>query len=284
MSKCEHIPCSNDTKSKKRFCSRDCMYKWRKSKSHIKSICKNETCNKEFEHRKKDPRMFCSDKCMRSSSYIKKKRSQQLLDSNPMDNPAVRKKHLVTVQSTEYRERQRILSSGRPHTDKTKKLQSEIKLKHYVTNKDDIIQKRELTYLEKYGISLYDHLRKINAEYCADQGIINSFQLPHAIQNSKKRISKGQRLLFEQTKKQYPDSKLEYFLDDIKRSVDIFIPSQNKVIEYYGDYWHCNPSKYSAEFYHDLIKCTADDIWKRDKIRETQILNAGYELEIIWET
>lgn len=39
------------------------------------------------------------------------------------------------------------------------------------------------------------------------------------------------------------------------------------VIEYFGDYWHCNPAIYGKDFYNKSIKKTAAEKWEADKIR-----------------
>lgn len=65
---------------------------------------------------------------------------------------------------------------------------------------------------------------------------------------------------------------------------DMFIPSLNLIIEYNGDYWHCNPIKYKKEFIHPTSKLTSEDIWKRDLIKKQNALKNNYNFIIIWET
>lgn len=67
------------------------------------------------------------------------------------------------------------------------------------------------------------------------------------------------------------------------KSVDYYLPEYNIVIEYYGDYWHCNPKKYESNFFHPQIKLTAKEIWNKDKIRLDMILNEVNSVIIIWE-
>ena len=55
------------------------------------------------------------------------------------------------------------------------------------------------------------------------------------------------------------------------------------VIEYYGDYWHCNPKKYESEFFHSQIKLTAKEIWIKDKNRLNLIMESASSVIIIWE-
>ena len=40
---------------------------------------------------------------------------------------------------------------------------------------------------------------------------------------------------------------------------------KNKIIEFQGDYWHCNPKLYKGNFYNKVKQKTASEIWKYDK-------------------
>ena len=55
------------------------------------------------------------------------------------------------------------------------------------------------------------------------------------------------------------------------------------VVEYNGDYWHANPSKYKE---NDVAghKSTAGEIWERDKKRIGELLKLGYEVVIVWSS
>jgi len=65
---------------------------------------------------------------------------------------------------------------------------------------------------------------------------------------------------------------------------DIYIPSLNLIIEYFGDYWHCNPSKYEREYYHIKKKKFAWELWEYDNKKVEFIKNLGYTLEVVWES
>ena len=64
---------------------------------------------------------------------------------------------------------------------------------------------------------------------------------------------------------------------------DIYIESLNLIIEFNGDYWHCNPNKYLGEYLHPHKKKTANEIWGEDNTRIDNIKKYGYNLEVIWE-
>jgi len=65
---------------------------------------------------------------------------------------------------------------------------------------------------------------------------------------------------------------------------DIYIPSLNLIIEYNGDYWHCNPKKYESDYFHKKKNKYAWEIWEYDKNKLELIKNNGYTLEVIWES
>lgn len=70
--------------------------------------------------------------------------------------------------------------------------------------------------------------------------------------------------------------------------VDFFLKEKGKIIEFYGDFWHCNPKKYKSGEkvnFRGEDKILVDDIWKKDKIRLEYIKKIPYvkDILIIWE-
>jgi G:T-mismatch repair DNA endonuclease (very short patch repair protein) len=65
---------------------------------------------------------------------------------------------------------------------------------------------------------------------------------------------------------------------------DIYIPELNLILEYFGDYWHCNPKKYKPEYFNQKKGLTAEQIWDYDKKKVDLITEFGYNLEVIWES
>lgn len=57
----------------------------------------------------------------------------------------------------------------------------------------------------------------------------------------------------------------------------------NKLIEFNGDYWHCNPKLYKADFYNKSKQMTASDIWEYDKNKKECAEKNGYKVLYIWE-
>jgi len=64
---------------------------------------------------------------------------------------------------------------------------------------------------------------------------------------------------------------------------DIFLPRENMIIEYYGDYWHANPKTYKAnDIVHHNVK--AKDIWKKDKDRIKALQSIDYKVYVVWHS
>jgi G:T-mismatch repair DNA endonuclease (very short patch repair protein) len=62
----------------------------------------------------------------------------------------------------------------------------------------------------------------------------------------------------------------------------------NRIIEFYGDFWHANPNNHNGEDYVRNISKTsiprkAKDIWQKDKERISQLEELGYKVMIVWE-
>lgn len=94
--------------------------------------------------------------------------------------------------------------------------------------------------------------------------------------------SKAEKIIYNILKKLKYDVKNSYRIDGY--ICDIFIPKLNLIIEYNGDYWHCNPNKYNGEYIHPHKKKTASEIWKEDSFRIDNLKKMGYNLIVIWES
>lgn len=57
---------------------------------------------------------------------------------------------------------------------------------------------------------------------------------------------------------------------------------KNKIIEFNGDYWHCNKLFYNEDYYHALKGMTAKEIWEYDKQKIDYLKSCGYEVLIVW--
>lgn len=58
---------------------------------------------------------------------------------------------------------------------------------------------------------------------------------------------------------------------------------KNILIEFNGNYWHCNPSIYNESYFHTVKEKTAREIWEYDKFKQ-DIVGKDYKKFIIWES
>jgi len=65
--------------------------------------------------------------------------------------------------------------------------------------------------------------------------------------------------------------------------IDFYLPIKNIIIEVYGDYWHCNPKFYHANYYHKNLNMIAEQIWIKDQKKNEKCLNLGYKVVLLWE-
>jgi G:T-mismatch repair DNA endonuclease (very short patch repair protein) len=69
-----------------------------------------------------------------------------------------------------------------------------------------------------------------------------------------------------------------------EKNYDILIPKYNLLIEFNGDFFHCNPKIYDKNFFNKVKKKTANQIWKYDNNKVYLAKKNNYNLEIIWES
>lgn len=93
-------------------------------------------------------------------------------------------------------------------------------------------------------------------------------------------ISKAQKEIFSNLTQH--NFIMEYQIG--KLTVDICNPSLKIVIEYNGDFWHCNPRKWHPDQYNKTIKMYAKEKWNSDAKRSYFLKKLGYTVIIIWES
>lgn len=55
------------------------------------------------------------------------------------------------------------------------------------------------------------------------------------------------------------------------------------ILEFFGDYYHCNPRKYSPDFYNTTLHMTAAQKWQYDRRRLAAFRKSGYTPMVVWE-
>ena len=59
---------------------------------------------------------------------------------------------------------------------------------------------------------------------------------------------------------------------------------KKKIIEFNGDYWHCNPLIYEGDYFNKNKGLTAEEIWKYDNEKNNLAKSKGYQVLVIWES
>lgn len=67
---------------------------------------------------------------------------------------------------------------------------------------------------------------------------------------------------------------------------DIVHRDKKIIVEYYGDYYHCNPeiSRYTPDFWNKCKKMSAADVWRHDEERLQRLRDSGYTVTVVWES
>lgn len=65
---------------------------------------------------------------------------------------------------------------------------------------------------------------------------------------------------------------------------DVVFPDLKLVIEYNGDYWHCNPTRYAHDYLHPTIGRLASTIWDQDAKKLAALTARGFEYIVVWES
>lgn len=76
----------------------------------------------------------------------------------------------------------------------------------------------------------------------------------------------------------------EIFIKGLHKRFRYDFKYNNKIIEFNGDYWHCNPKVYSADYFNTQLKMTAEEKWQLDNVKKNIALSKGYNVLTIWES
>lgn len=175
-------------------------------------------------------------------------------------------------------------------------------------DKIELNKKRGLTkekYIEKHGLEKYNELIKIKKYESSKERYIEKFGEEKYIEKINKlknsirkagfnKYSKISMELFisienEIKEKCYyaKEEKIIQFYDENNKYFCFYVDFMfnNKIIEFYGDYYHANPLLYDENKIIGSKYCChmAKDIWKIDNNRINLIKNKGFDVLIIWE-
>lgn len=99
------------------------------------------------------------------------------------------------------------------------------------------------------------------------------------------KVSQKIKTILDKNNIKYEEEYPIHILNNKKpKIVDYYLIDYNICLEFFGDYWHCNPKIYNTDYYHKLKKKHAYEIWNDDNIRNRQIINStNGTMIILWE-
>jgi G:T-mismatch repair DNA endonuclease (very short patch repair protein) len=126
---------------------------------------------------------------------------------------------------------------------------------------------------EKYASGDLDFLKKIQSEN-AIKNQANGKLKCAPVSNAEKEVKKFLEKLNYKVQPQFGIGSLKY---------DILLVDFKVLIEYNGDYWHCNPNKYKSDYFNKKKSMFAWELWNQDKKKKELAEKNGYKLFTIWE-
>jgi G:T-mismatch repair DNA endonuclease (very short patch repair protein) len=133
--------------------------------------------------------------------------------------------------------------------------------------------KSRIALKKKWDSGGMEHARKIMSEKLKETRKLGKIKSTITSKKEKEIIDYLNKLGYQSIQSHKVDTKI----------CDVYIPSLNLIIEYFGDYWHCNPSKYQSDYYNVKKGKYAWEIWEYDVKKLELIKSYGYNLEVIWE-
>ncbi len=126
-------------------------------------------------------------------------------------------------------------------------------------------------------------LQKQRRTLLQNHGVTNAFFL-----SKHRTVSKAQQEILDHLSGSVPTAQFEgeklFHSGAHKYFIDVFSEPAKMVVEYNGDYWHCNPMMYSGSFFHSKKQKTAEQIWAEDAQRLSVMEQKGYHAVTVWES
>ena len=74
------------------------------------------------------------------------------------------------------------------------------------------------------------------------------------------------------------------YINDIEGCYAYDFTYNHKMIEFNGDYWHCNPQIYNKDYLNKTINKYAWEIWQKDEKKINIAKKHGYDILVVWES
>lgn len=163
---------------------------------------------------------------------------------------------------------------NKTHTVKTRK-----KMAKSNALRDPETYKPGIASPEKRKVMYKDRWKNMSLE--SRESMIRNFIIAGAKSSKKSYETKIENIVFEIL------SELDIF---IHRNYQIgifnvdFLINDKFIIECFGDYWHCNPKLYEANFFNKSMKITAKEKWKKDLKKKNILKGKEYKIISFWES
>lgn len=260
-----------DTPRSNKTCSEACYESHRKnrrenSNSNIIVTRECKLCGEPFKAKRYKPKAFCNRSCA-SKYYIK--------------NGTYDKWRLMKIERQGFYGSCKVCKKSIYLEPRFKGLDSLVKLCGIECEKIYFASlfngEQNPMYGKKLTIQQKDKQKSTLFER---YGVTNAYFLA-----KRSTVSKPQRDLYNNLSELYR-CKLETLLPfhSVRYFADIFIPDNNIVIEFMGNYWHCNPLMYKEDYWHKKKCQYARDVWESDKIRKETLEKLGYIVYYVWES
>lgn len=182
--------------------------------------------------------------------------------------------------------------------------EQKIKSNPYLTMDDEqytsMMNNRKKTYYSKSS----DEIKKINnkrgrtkLQLIEEYGEYEANEMTKNRGKNKKfqrRYSKISELFFDKLQDYIKDKNMFYGKNEkwirVQNNkgffVDLIVENENKIIEFNGDFFHANPSKYQKD---DIIKISeneqyrAYELWNKDEMKMNMLKESNYDVYVVWE-
>lgn len=164
----------------------------------------------------------------------------------------------------------------------------------------------QVDFWKERGLSEKEAQKKVSEIQSRNSEKASKFEGKSHTEESKRKIASSMSSVARKNKSEWLDhfksdgfgSKLERKIGDwieenitsIERNYEletgdiVDIIAENKVIEVYGDFWHCHSDMFEENEEHPVYEKKVSKVREEDLQRKNQIEQAGYDVIVVWET
>lgn len=243
--------------------------------------------------------VFIKDKSLANDLYnkmcsIKVKKMREIIEDNPILISSSLESMITKYGIIEGRKKYEEYREVRK-TCSTRSLSGWIKKGYSEEEAAEMLKKQQATFslekcIDKYGkedgVNIWKERQErwqktLNSK---NQEEIDRINLSKIKNRKSGPASKSETELYKRLSIHFPNTETQYIIrsEDGKRLI-YDIRYKDKIIEYNGTYWHCDPRKYEENYFKKDSKLYAKDIWKQDKFKQNLAEKNGFTVLYIWE-